>query len=144
MATNGALQGMVPKTKRKGSELFLGHVQDPAPSLASSRQSTFSAWSAALTAPGANTSSHGPLQKRPPLPCLAWAGSARAQAPLLGPADNDVTGPTLSLLPCWGSRRQRAALRSLRREPLGACFLSPAHPTRGSVTLKGGNGCAKP
>lgn len=31
MATNGALQGMVPKTKRKGSELLLGPVQDPAP-----------------------------------------------------------------------------------------------------------------
>lgn len=141
MATNGSLHGMVPTTKRKGSELFLGRVQDscqsecgfshlesssPDPGPAGSRRSTLSARSAELTAPAAHASSHGPLQKLPPLACPAWAGRARTQATLLGPADSDESGPILSLLLCWGGWRQRTAQRILRREHCPARCLSHA------------------
>ena len=110
MATDDGLQGMVPKTKRKGSELFLGHVQNsclpeggpptlrplpPCPGPASSRPCTFFTWSAVLTARGSQATSHG-LRGAASARTPAWAGRARTQARLLGPADSDMTGPTLT------------------------------------------------
>lgn len=114
----------IPASQSAGSPTL--RALPPAPGQAGSRRSTLSARSAELTAPAAHASSHGPLQKLPPLACPAWAGRARTQVPLLGPTDSDESGPILSLLPCWGGWRQRAAQRILRREHCPARCLSHA------------------
>lgn len=48
-----------------------------------------------LTAQGSQAISHG-LRGAAPARTPAWTGRARTQARLLGPADSDMTGPTLT------------------------------------------------
>lgn len=135
MATDDALQGLVPKTKRKGSKLFLGHAQDsclveggsstlrPLPPLALGR---------AAAAPG-HRHEPWPLQKRRPPARPAWAGRPGTQVPLQGPADSDMTRPTTSQLLLLEELGTKTAWRSPTTE---GCQLAPCltHPTEESVS----------
>lgn len=101
---DGPLQGLVPKTKREESELFLGHVQDSClPEGGVSTLRPLPPSPPAQPAAGTARSLHGApcrqlggLMPRatasagPPPPAhRARAGGARTQVPISGPANKD-------------------------------------------------------